>query len=61
MGVVVESVVIIALRVAEHLLRIQLTVIEGFRSHLEALWLIKPNQLKKQVVILAHDIYQLRE
>lgn len=47
---------IIALHVAEHLLRIQLTVIEGFRSHLEALWLIKPNQLQKQVVILVTQI-----
>lgn len=35
--------------VTEHLLRKQLTVIDEFRSHLEALWLIKPYQMKKQV------------
>ncbi|PVD38488.1 hypothetical protein C0Q70_01103 [Pomacea canaliculata] len=35
--------------IIDHVLRKQLTVIEGFRSHLEALWLIKPYQLNKQI------------
>ncbi|KAK7112549.1 fringe glycosyltransferase-like [Littorina saxatilis] len=37
--------------IIEHLLKTQLTVIEGFRSHLEALWLIKSTQLKKQITL----------
>lgn len=40
---------------ADHVLRKQLTVIEGFRSHLEALWLIKPYQLNKQVCVLIEN------
>lgn len=34
---------------SEHLLKHKLTVVEEFHSHLEALWLIKPHQLQKQV------------
>ncbi|CAL1540631.1 unnamed protein product [Lymnaea stagnalis] len=37
--------------IIEHLLKHKLTVIEEFHSHLEALWLIKPNQLKKQITL----------
>ncbi|BFZ17802.1 hypothetical protein BsWGS_20840 [Bradybaena similaris] len=37
--------------IIEHLLKHKLTVIEEFHSHLEALWLIKPHQLDKQITL----------
>ncbi|KAK7498302.1 hypothetical protein BaRGS_00010562 [Batillaria attramentaria] len=37
--------------IVEHLLNEELTVIKEFRSHLEALVLIKPYQLKKQITL----------
>ncbi|KAH9494906.1 hypothetical protein Btru_020767 [Bulinus truncatus] len=37
--------------IIEHLLKQRLTVVEEFHSHLETLWLIKPNQLKKQITV----------
>ncbi|KAL8594131.1 hypothetical protein ACOMHN_047871 [Nucella lapillus] len=37
--------------IVEHLLKKQLTVIETFRSHLEALHIIRQHQLKKQITL----------
>ncbi|CAG5129430.1 unnamed protein product [Candidula unifasciata] len=37
--------------IVEHLLKHKLTVVEEFHSHLEALWLIKPHQLDKQITL----------
>ncbi|XP_059172674.1 beta-1,3-N-acetylglucosaminyltransferase manic fringe-like [Physella acuta] len=37
--------------IIEYLLKHKLTVVEEFHSHLEALWPIKPSQLKKQITL----------